>query len=85
MFDAETHKVAALLTHTGGWFQNAVLVPWRNVTSIGDVVLVKGELPVLRTADDPAIADEIKPDAHISGTATVALVANALAPGRSVR
>ncbi len=71
VFDADTRKVAALLTHTAGWFQNAKLVPWRNVTSIGDVVLVEGELPVITTADDPAIADDIKPDARISGTAIV--------------
>ena len=68
IFDSEARKVRALLIHTGGWFHNAQVVPWSRVASAGDVVLVQGEAPVITTADDPELADQIKPDARITGT-----------------
>ena len=69
--DAEAQRVSALLTDTGGWFRDARVVPWSKVTSVGDVVMVQGEMPVITTASSPEIANQIKPDARITGTAVV--------------
>lgn len=68
VFDAQARKVAALLISTGGWFHDTEVVPWSRVASVGDVVLVHGEGPVITTANAPEIASEISQDARITGT-----------------
>ena len=69
VFDAEARRIAALLINTGGWFGNAQVVPWSRVASVGDVVMVQGEQPLVMTADAPEVAAQIKQDVRITGTA----------------
>jgi uncharacterized protein YrrD len=71
IFDSEARRVCALLTTSGGWFNDAQVVPWSRVAAVGDVILVQGDPPIITTADAPEIAEQVKGDGRISGTAIV--------------
>jgi uncharacterized protein YrrD len=69
--DDEVRRVVALLIQTGGWLRDARVVPWSRIASIGDVILVRGDAPVIVKASDTEIADQVKQNVRISGTAIV--------------
>ena len=69
--DDEVRRVVALLIQTGGWLRDARVVPWTRITGIGDVILVGGDAPVIVKASDTEIADQVKQNVRISGTAIV--------------
>ena len=71
IFDAEARKVVALLIETSGWFRDARIVPWSRVTSIGDVILVRGATPVVVKASESEVAGQIAHDPHITGVTIV--------------
>src|SRR5436309_1761005 len=45
--DHAVQRLVALLIESGGWVRDARVVPWNRITSIGDVILVRGDLPVI--------------------------------------
>jgi uncharacterized protein YrrD len=67
IFDHEARHVAALLVDNGGWFRDARVVCWDMIASIGDVVMVQGESPVVKASEAPQLSDELKQDVRISG------------------
>jgi uncharacterized protein YrrD len=71
IFDAEARKVLALLIETGGWFRDARIVPWSRVTSIGDVILVRGDTPAVVKASESEVAGLLSQDPHITGVPIV--------------
>ena len=71
IFDAEARNVLALLIETGGWFRDARIVPWSRVTSISDVILVRGDSPVVVKASESEVAGQIAQDPHITGVTIV--------------
>lgn len=67
IFDGDARHVAALLVDSGGWFRDARVVCWEAIASIGDVVMVQGESPVVTASSAPQLSDELKQDVRISG------------------
>lgn len=67
IFDSDARHVAALLVDSGGWFRDARVVCWDALASIGDVVMVQGESPVVTASSAPQLSDELKQDVRISG------------------
>ncbi len=69
--DRAAQRVVALLIQPGGWLRDARVVSWRRITSIGDVILVRGDAPVIVTADDPELAGQVAQAGQITGTRIV--------------
>ena len=71
IFSDDAQHALAMLVNTGGWFREAQLIPWKHVSSIGDVVIVQGELPLVVNAVDSDVVEEWKHDVRLSGTAII--------------
>lgn len=71
IFDAEARHVLALLIETGGWFRDARIVPWSRVTSVGDVILVRGDTPAVVKASESEVAGQLSQDPRITGVTIV--------------
>lgn len=69
--DQAVQHVVALLIESGGWLRDARVVPWNRIVSIGDVILVRSDAPVIITARDAAITDQVAHPARVTGTTVV--------------
>src|SRR3954452_14654139 len=69
--DHAVQRLVALLIESGGWVRDARVVPWNRITSIGDVILVRGDAPVIVKASDSEVADQVAHPARITGTTVV--------------
>jgi uncharacterized protein YrrD len=67
IFDTDARHVAALLVDSGGWFRDARVILWESIASIGDIIMVRGEAPVVTASSTPKLSDELKQDIRISG------------------
>ncbi len=76
--DRTAQRAVALLIQSGGWLRDARVVPWNRITSIGDVILVHGDAPVIVTATEAQLADEVADTGQITGTRIVTASGEAL-------
>ncbi len=71
VIDRNTQRAVALLIQTGGWLRDARVVPWNRITSLGDVILARGDGPVIVKANEAGLADVVAKDIQITGTRIV--------------
>lgn len=71
ILDKQARHIVALLIDSGGWFRDAKVVHWRNVVSIGDVVVMRGETPAITASDDPQIALLMEEKTTMTGTTII--------------
>lgn len=71
VFTPDTRNVSAILVDSGGWFRDARVIPWSAVASIGDVVMVRGENPIVVASESPQLQAEVNQDARITGAPIV--------------
>ncbi len=71
VIDRATQRAVALLIQSGGWLRDARVVPWNRITSIGDVILARGDEPVIVKASDPELAGLVAQTGEITGTRIV--------------
>lgn len=69
VFEPNARQVAALLVDSGGLFRDARVISWGAIASIGDVVMVTGDVPIQRAKDTPQVSDELRDDMQLTGTA----------------
>ncbi len=65
MFDIDTRTLTAILVDDN-WSRDARVVPWRIVTSIGDVVLANSETPIIIASTEPDLAEQITQDIRVT-------------------
>lgn len=70
MLDNDARRLTAILVDHS-WTRDARVIPWRSVSSIGDVVLVHGETPIIIASADPELADQIAQNTRITGTTII--------------
>lgn len=66
-----SRNVSALVVDSGGWFRDARVVPWSAIVSIGDVIIVQGDKPVMVASQSPALKQDLQHDARITGAPIV--------------
>lgn len=71
ILDKNAHHVLAVLIDSGGWFRDAKVVHWRNVASVGDVVVVRGETAPIIASEDPQIALLMEEKTTMTGTTII--------------
>jgi uncharacterized protein YrrD len=71
ILDNDAHQVVALLVDSGGWFRDARVVHWNAVVSIGDVVVVRGNTPIVVASSDPQLAFLIETKTPMTGTTII--------------
>jgi uncharacterized protein YrrD len=71
ILDIDARQVVALLVDNGGWFRDAKIVPWNAVSNIGDIVIVKGETPIIVASSDPRLAALLDLKTPVTGTTII--------------
>lgn len=71
VFTPDTRNVSALVVDSGGWFRDARVIPWSAIASIGDVVMVQGDKPIIVASESAALQQDLQNNARITGTPIV--------------
>lgn len=71
VFTPDTRNVSAIVVDSGGWFRDAKVVPWSAIASIGDVIIVQGDKPIMIASDSPALQQDLQNNARITGVSIV--------------
>ncbi len=71
ILDRDAHKIAALLVDSGGWFSSAKVIPWSNVVSAGDVVIVDSPGSITTVEQDSELANLLQHPQRMTGTTLI--------------
>jgi uncharacterized protein YrrD len=71
ILDNDARQVVALLTDNGGWFRDAKVVLWNTVTSIGDVVVVRGGTTEIIASSERELAYLLESKTPMTGTTII--------------
>ena len=71
ILDNDARHVVAVLTDSGGWFRDAKVVLWNTVTSIGDVIVVRGGTTETVASTNPELAYLLEAKTPMTGTTII--------------
>lgn len=71
VFTPDTRNVSAIVVDSGGWFRDAKVVPWSAIASIGDVIMVQGDTPIIVASTSAALREDLQHDERITGAPIV--------------
>ena len=71
VLDADMRQIAALVLGPGGLFSDERVVRWREIISLGDVIVVAGSTPLPTIKQDTEVAELQKQAVRITGVAVI--------------